>query len=242
MLIRLAGSDLVLDPSGALFWPERRLLVVADLHLEKARSLARSGRALLPPHDTLATLERLEATIARLDPTTVASLGDGFHDPGAAAGLEGWAFDRLARLVRERAWIWLAGNHDPAIPIALGGAVVDELVLDGLVLRHAPRGELAGAAEIAGHLHPKARLSSRRGSLTRPCFVGDGRRLLLPAFGSLVGGLDVLDPAIAGLFPTGFTAFLTGERRIFAVPSRLLAAGERPAANGRGRSSAIEGA
>ncbi len=236
MLIRLAGREMLLDPSGALFWPEKRLLVVADLHLEKAVALARSGCALLPPHDTASTLDRMEAVIARLDPETVVSLGDGFHDAAAARTLEGELFDRLAGLVRGRRWIWLAGNHDPTIPLALGGALLDVLALDGIRLRHAPSAGPPGEPEIAGHLHPKARLPRRR-SLARPCFVGDGRRLLLPAFGAFTGGLDVRDAAIAGLFADGFTAWLTGDRRVFAVPGHLLAAGGEPGkAAGRGRS------
>lgn len=239
MLIRLAGRELRLDPAGVLYWPQRRLLVVADLHLEKAAALARAGRALLPPHDTAATLAKLEAVIERYRPETVVSLGDGFHDRAAAAGLEGEAFDRLARLVRGSRWIWIAGNHDPSIPLGLGGAVLDALALDGLVLRHAPGPLGAGEAEICGHLHPKARLAGARPGLARPCFVADGRRLLLPAFGAFAGGLDATDPAIAGLFPEGFTAWLLGERRLFPVASSLLgvgAAGAAPVRPGARRS------
>ncbi len=224
MLITIAGRVLRLDPSGALLWPERRLLMVADLHLEKAAALARAGRALLPPHDTAATLDRLEQLIATFAPRTVVSLGDGFHDRRAAQVLDGPLFDRLAALTRAAQWVWITGNHDPAIPLALGGAVLQRLDLDGLVLRHEPTG---APAEIAGHLHPKARLATRHGRLTRPCFVGDGSRLVMPAFGTLTGGLDVLDPAIGRLFPAGFTAWLTGERRIFAVPGRILPGGPR---------------
>lgn len=235
MLIPLAGHELRLDPSGALLWPARRLLVVADLHLEKAAALARAGRAWLPPHDTMATLDRLEALLLAEAPAMVLSLGDGFHDRRAAQALDGAAFDRLAALLRRQDWIWLAGNHDPSIPLGLGGAVLDRLELDGLVFRHAPSG---APGEIAGHLHPKARLLTRRGSLARPCFVGDGQRLLLPAFGTLAGGLDVLDPAIAGLFPAGFTAWLTGERRLFPVPLRALAGAARRA----GQEAPIPGA
>lgn len=221
MLIRLAGHELLLDPSGALLWPDRGLLVVADLHLEKARSLARRG-AFLPPHDTVMTLDRLEAVLARYRPETVVSLGDGFHDPWSARELDGPLFDRLAGLVRARRWLWVTGNHDPHIPLGLGGAVLPDLVLDGLALRHAPALRLGAEGELAGHLHPKARLAARLKTVVRPCFVGDGRRLLLPAFGALTGGLDALDPAIAGLFPDGFTAWFTGERAVHAVPHRAL--------------------
>lgn len=219
--LHLLGRRLLLDPCGALLWPERGLLAMADLHLEKAASIARTGRAFLPPHDTEATLDRLEAVIGRHRPRLVLSLGDGFHDGPAARGLEGWAFDRLAALVRRQDWLWITGNHDPSLPLGLGGAVLDRLELDGLAFVHAPSG---APGEIAGHLHPVARVATRAGRVQRRrCFVSDGERLVLPATGALAGGLDVLDPAIAGLFPRGFTAYLLGTDRLFPFPAgRLL--------------------
>jgi hypothetical protein len=218
--LRLLGRELLLDPAGAVVWPARAVLVVADLHLGKAEALARRG-LFAPPYELAATLARLEALVARHRPRLVVSLGDGFHDRRTARGLEGEAFDRLAALVRRQDWLWITGNHDPAVPLALGGAVLDRLELDGLTFRHVPSG-IAG--EVAGHLHPVARIATRAGRVQRRrCFASDGGRLLLPAAGSLAGGLNVLDPAIAGLFPAGFTAFLSGADRLFPIPaSRLL--------------------
>lgn len=217
--VRLRGHELLLDPAGALFWPERAMLVVADLHLGKAEALARRG-LLAPPHEVVATLARLEAVLARYRPRLSVSLGDGFHDARAARALEGEAFDRLAALVRRQDWLWITGNHDPAIPLPLGGAVLDRLELDGLALVHRPSG---AAGEIAGHLHPVARIATPAGRVQRRrCFAFDGTRLLLPATGALAGGLNVLDPAVAGLFPTGFTAFLLGSDRLFPIPATRL--------------------
>jgi DNA ligase-associated metallophosphoesterase len=218
MQLAFRGHDLVLDPAGALYWPARGLLVVADLHLEKGSAFARRG-SLLPPYDTHATLARLEALVRRFCPDTVLSLGDGFHDPEGPNALSPDLFDRLTALVRAQRWLWLTGNHDPAIPLALGGAVLPELALDGLVFRHAPAGE---DGEIAGHLHPKARVSTRRLSLCRRCFAGDDARLLLPAFGSLTGGLNVLDGAISALLMQGFSAYLLGDERVFRFPHTVL--------------------
>jgi DNA ligase-associated metallophosphoesterase len=218
MRLLLCGQTLELDPGGALFWPRHAMLVVADLHLEKGRAFARRG-SLLPPYDSDATLARLEALIARWRPETVVSLGDGFHDRRGARELSPNLFDRLGALTRARRWVWVTGNHDPSLPLALGGAAVAELALDGLLLRHAPTGEVG---EITGHLHPKARVHTSRRNLTRPCFAGDADRLLLPAFGSFTGGLNVLDPAIQALFPTGFHAYLLGEGRVFRFPHGVL--------------------
>ena len=218
MRLQLQGETLELDPSGALFLPRWAMLVVADLHLEKGGAFARRG-SLLPPYDSHATLARLEALVERLRPDTVVSLGDGFHDRHGAAGLSPDLHDRLCALTRPRRWVWVTGNHDPLVPLSLGGAVVPELAVGGLVLRHAPSGE---TNEIAGHLHPKARLSARRRHLSRRCFAADGDRLLLPALGSFTGGLNVRDPAIAGLFRDGFHAYLLGERRVHRFPHHAL--------------------
>lgn len=233
MQLTFRGHDLVLDPSGTLWWPAHRLLAVADLHLEKGAAFARRG-SLLPPYDTHATLARLEAVVGAFGPETILSLGDGFHDRQGPATLSPDLFDRLGRLTRRCRWIWVTGNHDPAIPLELGGAMLPGLTLGGLLFRHAPTGE---AGEIVGHLHPKARVASRGRLLCRPCFTADDSCLMLPAFGSLAGGLNVLEPAISGLYPRGFAAFLLGEGRVFRFPHTALVpepqAGRRMAATPR---------
>src|SRR4051794_28265725 len=218
--MRLAhgSEELVLDPSGLLHWPAQRLAVVADLPLEKGAASARRG-VPPPPSAPLAPPDRLGAALARLRPRAVVSLGDAFHDRHGAALLDSAAAARLRDLTNAFAWTWIAGNHDPDPPAGLGGVAVPEMSLGGLTFRHEPRGE---PGEVAGHLHPKARVPSARLRLTRPCFATDGRVLLLPAFGTLTGGLNVLDAAIAGLFPAGFAAFLLGEERVFRVPHACL--------------------
>ena len=218
MRLQLLDETLDLDPSGAVFWPRFAMLIVADLHLEKGSTFARRG-SLLPPYDSHATLGRLEALIGRHRPDTVVSLGDGFHDRRGGADLSPALFDRLCVVTRQRRWVWVTGNHDPVVPLALGGAAVAELAVDGLVLRHAPTGE---AGEIVGHLHPKARLNTRRRHLSCRCFVAGNDRLLLPALGSFTGGINVLDPAIHRHFPTGFHAYLLGDERVHRFPHHAL--------------------
>ena len=215
--LTLAGAALLADPSGALWWPAERTLIVADLHLEKGAAFARRG-ALLPPYDTRATLAALAALIERLAPGRVVALGDSFHD---AAGADHIGRDdalELARLVARQDWIWVAGNHDPAPGPALGGRLVaDAFSLGPLTLRHeAERGAVTG--ELSGHFHPKAGISIHGRRLICRCFVADESRIILPAFGSYAGGLDVRDPAISDLFPRGFAAYLAGKTRLTMVP------------------------
>jgi len=218
--IRLNGVTLLPEPEGALWWPERRTLLLADLHLEKGSAYARHG-TLLPPYDSAASLTRLEFLLQRRRAASVVCLGDSFHDSEAAARLPEGEMHRLRRLTEDYDWIWIAGNHDPAPPAECGGHVVAELTLGPLVLRHEARPD-AAAGEVSGHYHPKASVRHRLGRFTGRCFVSDGRRLILPAFGAYAGGLDVLAPAIARFFPNGFEVQLLARGRILPFPRRAL--------------------
>ncbi|MCR4267469.1 ligase-associated DNA damage response endonuclease PdeM [Nitratireductor sp. ZSWI3] len=221
LTIELAGETAVCDWRGVLMFPALDLLVVSDLHLEKGAAFARRG-SFLPPYDTAATLRRLGAVIADHDPGIVISLGDSFHDGDGAAEMPETFRDHLVTLMAGRDWHWIAGNHDPAPPPGLPGRTAQEIAIDGLTFRHEPA---PGAApgEIAGHLHPGARIVRRGRSVRRACFASDGARLIMPAFGSLTGTLNVLDRAFAGLFTRErLTAYMLGRQGIYAIAGSLL--------------------
>jgi DNA ligase-associated metallophosphoesterase len=212
--VTVAGVTLVADLSGAFFWEAERLLVVSDLHLEKGSSYAARG-VLLPPYDTVATLSRLSAVIARHDPYTVIALGDSFHDRKAHERLSAPDREAVAALQARRDWIWIAGNHDPALPSDLGGVVASEVAIGAIAFRHEPTG---AAGEIAGHLHPKARVTTRGRSVERRCFASDGMRAVMPAFGAYTGGLNIRDAAFTKIFQTlGFMAHVLGDNRMHAI-------------------------
>lgn len=211
--VRIARVEFLADLSGALFWEHERLLVVSDLHLEKGSSFATRG-VLLPPYDTVATLGRLAAVVAHYDPRTVIALGDSFHDRDAHERLSTPDRGALSALQVRRDWIWIAGNHDPALPSDLGGAVAGEVAIGDIVFRHEPTGV---AGEIAGHLHPKARVSTRGRSMERRCFASDGERAVMPAFGAYAGGLSIRDRAFAKIFAADFIAHVLGDSRMHAI-------------------------
>lgn len=215
------GERLLPDLTGGLFWPRRSVLFVADMHFEKASWYASRGQ-LLPPYDTVATLRKLGALIARLAPRIVVCLGDSFHDKEARLRLAAEDAAAIRALTKGRDWFWIAGNHDPAPPADLGGETADTVDLGPLVARHEPL-ETGAPGEIAGHLHPKAAVRVRGRRLSRRCFVGDGLRAVLPSFGAFTGGLDVTHPAYRPLFPEGFQAHLIGGRSIHIVSSGRLA-------------------
>jgi uncharacterized protein len=213
--ILVAGVTLVADCAGALYWPEEQLLIVSDLHLEKGSSFARRG-VLLPPYDTASTLERLAGALSRYAVRTVVALGDSFHDQDGPARLAASDRAQLKELQRGRDWVWIAGNHDPDPAHHLGGVFATSLGLWPLSFRHEPTPQ-ASPGEIAGHLHPVARVIGRNRALTRRCFVSDGARLVMPAFGAYAGGLNIRHGAFVEVFGAlAFTAHLLGQRRLFA--------------------------
>lgn len=219
-LLRFAGQTFEPLPSGALHWPSERALLVADLHLEKLSSYARRG-SLLPPYDTTMTLTRLAADLAYTRAETVISLGDSFHrDEGTTTLLD---HDRLALdgLTDLAQWIWLSGNHDPR-PHALGGKCLPHLEHRGLTLTHHPRRGPAGL--VAGHLHPAARVVINGRSVRRACFVHDGETMVLPAYGSSAGNINILSAPFAGLFQwTSVEVTMLGRERLYPVsPKRLV--------------------
>jgi DNA ligase-associated metallophosphoesterase len=216
--LAVAGERLVPHPLGALYWPDEDLLLVADLHLEKAATFAR-GRQFLPPYDTRATLDRLAAALAWARPRRVIALGDSFHTSRAAADLDAENRARLAALQRGRDWLWILGNHDRLPPCDIGGETADEIGLRGISLRHEPGGS---PLEIAGHLHPAARIAGRA-TLRARCFATDGLRLVMPAFGALAGGLNVLDPAFAPLLPRrSLSVWMCGRSDVYRVSAARL--------------------
>ncbi|MEM6460592.1 MAG: ligase-associated DNA damage response endonuclease PdeM [Pseudomonadota bacterium] len=221
--IEINGTTAICDPIGALYLPDSGTLVVSDLHLETGAAHARRGM-LLPPYDTGLTLHLLEAALQRYGATRVISLGDSFHDRHGAAALPDAFQVKICAMTAGREWYWIAGNHDPVRPAGLPGDFVDSLYLDGLRFRHEPAQDSVDAiGEVAGHLHPAARVVRRGKGVRRPCFASDGIRLIMPSFGVTTGGLNLRNPAFAGLFdPRRLTAHLLGRDRIYSVAFRRL--------------------
>lgn len=217
LAFRIGDVEAEATAEGALWIASARLLVVSDLHLEKGSSFATRGQ-MLPPYDTRATLQRLAVLIARLEPDTVVSLGDSFHDHDGPARMDAADAAMLRAMTEAADWVWIEGNHDPEAPTWLGGRAMESIAFGDLVLRHEPK---AGAApgEIAGHLHPCAKVAARGRSVRARCFATDGARVVMPAFGAYTGGLNVRDAAFAPLFPDGCVALMLGRTRVYAAPS-----------------------
>lgn len=224
------GESLVPDPLGGAFWPRMETLIVSDLHFEKGSSFAARG-VMLPPYDTRTTLMRLGALMRRYRPKRVISLGDAFHDVKAEARMDDEDAATLAALIGDTDWLWVLGNHDPEPPARFAAATEETVVIGALTFRHEP---LEGPApgEIAGHLHPCARVVSEGRVLRRRCFAAGGDRLVMPAMGAFTGGLNILDLAFAPLFSAP-VAWVMGADGVYPINTENLA----PDAQGRARSA-----
>ncbi len=218
--ITLNGLDLVPDLSGALFVPEFKALLIADLHLEKASNMARRG-VHLPPYDTRASLAQLETVISQSRPAQLIFLGDSFHDDGARERIAEADLLQLRSLSERAATVWITGNHDPHPPADIGGRIAGEVVLGSITLRHEPKPLEPEEFEISGHLHPGSAVSQRGKRLHGKCFIADERRVIMPAFGSFTGSLSISSPPFKGLFASGdFRVWMIGQRAIYRFPAR----------------------
>jgi DNA ligase-associated metallophosphoesterase len=225
----LKGVSALADADGVLFLPDFATLIVSDLHFEKGSAYAARGQ-LIPPYDTRSTLRRLAACIARHRPELVIALGDSFHDLGADGRIDGEDAAALQALVASVAsWVWIEGNHDPAPPPRFGGMIRHALEIGPLTLRHLPF-EGPAPGEIAGHLHPCAKVAGRGRAVRARCFATDGDRLIMPAFGAFTGGLNVRDEAFGRCFGRTPDALVMGktavhhigEGRLLCDPARLV--------------------
>ena len=192
--LSFAGETFSATPDGGLYWPLQQALLVADLHLEKASWFARFGQ-FLPPYDSHATLTALAAEVQRTGATRLYCLGDSFHDRFGCDRLPAQSRELLLEMTGRLDWTWIVGNHDPGFADHCGGTIVEEVEVGGILLRHEAQPDEA-RPEISGHFHPKLRLSMNGRHISRRCFVASDRKLILPAFGSLTGGLDVRHPEI----------------------------------------------
>ncbi|UZK64989.1 ligase-associated DNA damage response endonuclease PdeM [Sphingomonas sp. M1-B02] len=214
--LSFAGHEFAALVQGALYWPARRALLVADLHFEKGSWFASKGQ-MLPPYDSIATLTELTALVERTAPIELWCLGDSFHDSAGCERLPAKARAMLTALTGRLDWRWITGNHDAALVDHCGGTIVDEAEVGGLVLRHeAEPGELR--PELSGHFHPKLRISVRGRQVARRCFIATESKLILPAFGALTGGLDAGHPEIVRAVGRNAQALVALEDRLLRFP------------------------
>lgn len=217
LALSFCGELCELHSDGSLYLPSYRTLVVSDLHFEKGN--AQSAGAPLPRYDTDVTLSKLEKAISRTDPQTCIFLGDSFHNADVARTLPAVYREALDKLARNRDFIWIEGNHDPDLPVFLPGRAAPEYFVNGLHFFHQlTSSTIRKKGQVTGHYHPKARVNLKLRRISAPCFIHDGSRLILPAFGAFTGGLNVLDKAIQSVLKKPQSAFLCHAENIYHLP------------------------
>jgi uncharacterized protein len=192
--VLLCGKSFIADSTGALYWPAERTLIVADLHLEKGSYLTEDG-VMLPPYDTRSAFEKLEEALDRYEPARVIAVGDSFC---GGASLSAPDVDWLKDLIEDREWFWVVGESQQPIPDLTGAVTCPLYTLGGVKFRYEPVRAPVGH-EIAGRMHPIARVSEY-GLINRArCFVSNGMRMILPSVGAYSAGKNVLDDDFAPL-------------------------------------------
>ena len=214
--LSFSGRNFLVLPSGALFWPEQKALLVADLHLEKGSWFARFGQ-MLPPYDSQATIQWVDDDVAATGAQAVWCLGDSFHDSFGCDRLPSAARDHLTALTSAVDWVWITGNHDAGMIDHCGGRIAVETVVDGLVLRHEAEADET-RPELSGHFHPKLRLKARGRRVSRRCFVASDRKMILPAYGAFTGGLDANHPEILRAMGGDAAALVAVSDRVLRFP------------------------
>jgi DNA ligase-associated metallophosphoesterase len=183
--IKLQGQSFQMHFSGALFWVEKSMLVISDVHLGKVSHFRKFGAAV-PQQAVQQNFDAMNGALDFFKPKSIIFLGDLFHSSLNKEWeiFEGWVRSKSAEI------ILVSGNHDIISPLKyeeLQVKVIPELLLDSFLLTHHPE-ERDGLFNFSGHIHPAIRLSGLgRQSIRLPCFYKTDHQMILPAFGEFTG-------------------------------------------------------
>lgn len=185
--------------NGGLYLKDIKTLILSDLHLGKGA--AAKTRTPIPGYDTDDTLARLELAIDTTQAKQTILLGDSFHSVKSAAELPLDHLKKLDTLSQKTNLIWIEGNHDPDLPAFIPGTHASIITVGNLIFSHQPHYDTINPerplkGQIIGHYHPKARLKLKAKNLSSKCFLMDEDMLIMPAFGSFTGGLNILHSEI----------------------------------------------
>ena len=215
--LNFCGEICELWADGALYLPRYKTLVVSDLHFEKGH--AQSTAAPLPRYDTDMTLSRLSEIVYKSNPQRCIFLGDSFHNAEVAKRLPEAYRRILDDLSKGRSFVWIQGNHDSELPTFLPGKVYSDFALNGLYFTHQVTAETKQRIGlISGHYHPKARVNLKLRRISAPCFIEDSKHLIMPAFGTFTGGLNVLNKAIQSVLTSPQSAYICHAGKIYHLP------------------------
>lgn len=181
-----------MHPLGVLFWQEKSMLLISDVHLGKVSHFRKFGAAV-PQKAVQKNFDLMDEVVAFFKPETIVFMGDLFH---SSLNKEWKLFEKWTSKITSK-MILVVGNHDIISPVKyenLGVDVVYEIKSEGFLLTHHPE-EREGFFNFCGHIHPAIRLSGMgRQSVRLRCFFKSEAQLLLPAFGEFTGS-HTLEPS-----------------------------------------------
>lgn len=190
--ISINSRAFVLHCSGALYWVEKRMLLISDAHLGKVSHFRKFGAAI-PGGAILKNFRKLDDAVAYFEPESICFLGDLFHSTlnNEWSLFKEWV-ERTALPI-----VLVAGNHDIISPTKyhdINITIVSEWAHGGFLLTHHPE-EREGLFTLCGHIHPAVLLAGKgRQFLKLPCFFRTAHQMILPAFGEFTGTY-VMEPA-----------------------------------------------
>jgi len=185
MIATIQNEIFILHPSGALFWKEKKLLLISDVHLGKVSHFRKHGVAI--PNDAiLENFKRLNTIVEVFAPEKLIFLGDLFH---SSKNQEWNLFEEWVSCCVSEITL-VAGNHDIINKkhyTQIKVNVVQSLEIDDFLLTHHPTVK-EGFFNFSGHIHPGVILRGLGGqSLKLRCFYQNKNQMILPAFGEFTG-------------------------------------------------------
>ena len=211
--IIFANKEFILQKDGSVYWPDKKSLILGDLHLEKSSYFAKLGN-FLPPYDSFETLNKLEKSLNKLNVNKIILLGDIFHDKEGIKRLNKKLLKYLDYICKKFDVIWLVGNHD-GIDRPKDAKFCKKYKIDNINFNH--KSSKNTMNELSGHYHPKATLKLFKTKISKPCFLIGKSKIILPAYGSFTGGIDSQDEIFKKIFENKYKTYLFLNKKLVKV-------------------------
>ena len=206
-----------ISKEGILFWFDKQIAIIADLHLEKGSSFGPSGQ-FLPPYDSEETLTKLSDIIKKHNVQKVILLGDTFHDKNAMRRMSKRVLIVFEKFIKKYEVIFVLGNHENNIKLQ-NIKFFNEYVLDGIHFVH--QASKKNVYQISGHYHPVATIKTGSKKITGKCFIQQKYNLILPSFGVYTGGLNIKSRIFKKIFKNEPVIYFLGKRSVYKFPFKF---------------------
>ena len=206
-----------ISKEGVLFWFEKKIAIISDLHLEKGSGYGPTGQ-FLPPYDSEETLMKLLNTTKQYNIKKIILLGDTFHDKNALSRMSKKVTSLFKNLLNKYEVIFVLGNHEDNMEFE-NITFFDEYVLDGIHFIH--QASKKNIYQISGHYHPIATVRTGSKKITGKCFIQLKYNLILPSFGVYTGGLNIKNSIFKEIFEKEPRIYFLGKKAVYKYPLKF---------------------